>query len=314
MEQQQNNQQMPQKPVERGGRRFLRIFGPILVKMLVVYIVTIIFMTVLMGQYFAEHLGLDSQSIMEYMSVKENYYRVQNDVLAAAVPYTTIMEGVAAFLTLPVLFWMFLKDRAKDKMMGRAMAKKAEVWKYPAIVIMSVALCVGINNLLFISNLASLSAQYESTMETLYSPSLGIQIVCLGILTPLCEEMVFRGLMFKRLREYSGYVSATLMTAFIFSFSHINIVQTVYAFFMALVFSFLYEKYGSVKAPIISHITANVAAIFATEYKLFDWVMADSTRAMTLTVVSAFVAATMYVFIQRMDEIEMKNTGKTREF
>jgi len=306
MEQQQNNQQIPQRPVERGGRRFLRIFGPLLVKMLIVYIVSIIFMTALMGRYFAENVGMDSQMIMEYMSVEENYYRVQNDVLAEAVPYTTIMEGVAAFLTLPILFYMFFKDRMKEKMMGNVGMKKAALWKYPAIIILSTALCIGINNLLFISNLASLSEQYTETMEVLYSPSLGVQIICLGILTPLCEEMVFRGLMYKRLREYSGYMYAMLMTAFVFSFSHMNIVQTVYAFFMAVVFAFLYEKYGSVKAPVISHVTANTIAIFATEYSLFDWIMADQMRAMILTVVCAAVASTMYVFIQRMDEIELR--------
>lgn len=306
MEQQQNNQQIPQRPVERGGRRFLRIFGPLLVKMLIVYIVSIIFMTALMGRYFAENVGMDSQMIMEYMSVEENYYRVQNDVLAEAVPYTTIMEGIAALLTLPILFYMFFKDRMKEKMMGNAGMKKAALWKYPAIIILSTALCIGINNLLFISNLASLSEQYTETMEVLYSPSLGVQIICLGILTPLCEEMVFRGLMYKRLREYSGYVYAMLMTAFVFSFSHMNIVQTVYAFFMAVVFAFLYEKYGSVKAPVISHVTANTIAIFATEYSLFDWIMADQMRAMILTVVCAAVASTMYVFIQRMDEIELR--------
>jgi len=273
--------------------------------MLIVYIVSIIFMTALMGRYFAENVGMDSQMIMEYMSVEENYYRVQNDVLAEAVPYTTIMEGIAAFLTLPILFYMFFKDRMKEKMMGIAGMKKAALWKYPAIIILSTALCIGINNLLFISNLASLSEQYTETMEVLYTPTLGIQIICLGILTPLCEEMVFRGLMYKRLREYSGYVYAMLMSAFVFSFSHMNIVQTVYAFFMAVVFAFHYEKYGSVKAPVISHVTANTVAIFATEYKLFDWVLADQMRVMVLTVVCAAVAATMYVFIQRMDEIEL---------
>jgi len=308
----QNNQQQyyqqhnPQKPTERPRRRFLRIWGPFLLKLLIVYVVSCIFIAVLMGQYLESTIGLDSMAVAEYMSVEENYYNVYNEVMNMAAPYTTIMEGLAALITIPALIYMFYKDRMRDKMNGVGAVKKLPLWSYAAVVVMAVALCLGINNLLFISNLASLSEQYTETMEVLYSPSLGVQIICLGILTPLCEEMVFRGLMYKRLREYSGYMYAMLMTAFVFSFSHMNIVQTVYAFFMAVVFAFLYEKYGSVKAPVISHVTANTIAIFATEYSLFDWIMADQMRAMILTVVCAAVASTMYVFIQRMDEIELR--------
>ena len=167
---------------------------------------------------------------------------------------------------------------------------------------MSVALCMGINNLFFISNLASLSSGYEQTMETLYSPSLGVQIVCLGILIPVCEEMVFRGLMYKRLREYAGFVGAMLYSAVVFSFMHINIVQAIYAFFMAVVFAFVYEKYDSVKAPVIAHVAANTAAVLATNYNLFDWIMADKLKSGIFTVACAAIAAAMYVFIQRMED------------
>ena len=55
----------------------------------------------------------------------------------------------------------------KEKAEGIVPAKKVELWKYIAIILMSGALCVGLNNLLIISNLASLSEQYTETMEVL---------------------------------------------------------------------------------------------------------------------------------------------------
>lgn len=296
-------QKNPQQPMGRPKSRFLRIWGPFLLKTLIVYTVSCIFVAVLMGQYFEATTGLDTVAIGEYMAVEENYYNVMNEVMQRATPYTTIMEGIAALITIPIMMLMFFRDRARDKMNGAVEVKKAPLWTYAAVILMSVALCLGINNLLFISNLASLSSGYEQTMEALYSPSLGVQIVCLGILVPLCEEMVFRGLMYKRLREYSGFVVAMLYSAFVFSFMHLNIVQAVYAFFMAVVFAFVYEKYGSVKAPVLAHISANVAAVFATHYNLFDWVMADAMRSGLVTVMCAFVSACMYVFIQRMEDM-----------
>lgn len=300
--QQYYQQNTPQQPTGKPKRRFLRIWGPFLLKLLIVYVVSSIFVAVLMGQYFEETIGLDTQVIAEYMSVEDNYYNVLNEVMNRAVPYTTIMEGLAALITIPILIFMFKKDRIRDKINGVKEIKKAPLWSYIAIVLMSVALCMGINNLLFISNLASLSSAYEQTMEALYMPSLGVQIVCLGILIPVCEEMVFRGLMYKRLREYSGFVISMLYSAIVFSFMHINMVQSVYAFVMAVVFAFVYEKYSSVKAPIVAHISANIAAVLATHYEMFEWIMADQMKSGIFTVACAAIAASMYVFIQRMED------------
>ena len=290
------------KPEGKPKRKFLYFWGPFLLKLLIVYVISCIFIAVLMGQYFESTIGLDTIAIGEFMAVEENYYNVLNEVMNRAVPYTTIMEGLAALITIPIMVVFFLKDRAKEKMQGFVEAKKAPLWTYIAVVLMAVSLCLGINNLLFISNLMSLSSAYEQTMEALYTPALGVQIICLGVLVPVCEEMVFRGLMYKRLREYTGFIGAMLYSSVVFSFMHMNIVQAVYAFVMAVVFAFLYEKYGSVKAPIVAHVSANITAIFATHYNAFEWIMADKMRSGVLTVACAAIAASMYVFIQRMED------------
>ena len=64
----------------------------------------------------------------------------------------------------------------------------------------------------------------------------------------------------------------------------------------------VYEKYGSVKAPVVAHISANIVAILATNYNAFEWIMADKMRSGVLTVACAAIAAAMYVFIQRMED------------
>lgn len=301
-EQYYQNQQPPQTPAGKPKRKFFRIWGPLLLKLLIVYVVSIAFTAVIMGQYFQTEIGLSAEAIREFMSVEENYNQVYYEIMKQSVQYTTIMEGLAALITIPILVFMFRKDRIMEKTAGVIQVKKQPAWRYIAVVLMSAALCMGINNLFFISNLASLSAAYEETMAALYSPSLAVQIICLGILVPVCEELVFRGLMYKRLREYTGFVSAMIYTAFVFAFAHVNPVQGIYAFAMAVVFAFVYEKYGSVKAPIIAHVAANVLSVFATHFKLFDWIMADQMRSGIITVACASIAASMYVFIQRMDD------------
>ena len=61
---------------------------------------------------------------------------------------------------------------------------------------MALALCLGLNNLINIGNLGASDEVYTETMNTLYSAALPVQIIALGILVPISEELVFRGLLF----------------------------------------------------------------------------------------------------------------------
>ena len=64
-------------------------------------------------------------------------------------------------------------------------------------------MALGLNNLIFLSNLSAASETYSDTMQTLYGQGFAVQILVLGILMPTCEELVYRGLVYKRLQRIS---------------------------------------------------------------------------------------------------------------
>ena len=81
-----------------------------------------------------------------------------------------------------------------------------------------------------------------------------------------------------------------------------NMVQMIYGFILGMMLAYVYEKYGSVKAPVLAHATMNLLSVTATQIGLMDWLMADIMRIGTVTVLCASVAASMFVFMQRIDE------------
>ena len=186
--------------------------------------------------------------------------------------------------------------------MGIVPNKKAPLWKYAAVVLMSLTLCLGLNNLINIGNLAASDEAYTQTIQALYSAAFPVQIVCLGILVPISEELVLRGLLFRRLRERGTFLQAALYSAVVFGLMHMNMVQMLYGFILGMMLAYVYEKYGSVKAPILAHMTMNLLSVTATKIGLMDWMMEDIMRVGTVTVICAAVAATMFVFIQRIEE------------
>ncbi len=91
--------------------------------------------------------------------------------------------------------------------------------------------------------------------------------VIIGIAGPIMEEFVFRKVIFGSLIEHVGLIGAAIVSALLFAFIHMDGHLLVYSS-MAFVFSFLYVKTKSLKAPIIAHVLMNTAAIwlqFATK-------------------------------------------------
>ena len=87
-------------------------------------------------------------------------------------------------------------------------------------------------------------------------------MICTGILGPILEELLFRGIVFNRLKKFNKQMKAILLTSFIFAFFHSNIIQMIYAFCLSFLLIYVYEKYKSIKAPIIVHIASNIMNFF----------------------------------------------------
>ena len=88
-------------------------------------------------------------------------------------------------------------------------------------------------------------------------------VVLLGacILGPVCEELLFRGLLAGRLARY-GQKPAALVSALLFGLYHANVSQFFYAFALGLLQAYAYFYTGSIKTPIVLHMLFNVYGSF----------------------------------------------------
>lgn len=298
------------------GRRLWYIWGPVLIKTLIggmmVWMVTQAFI----GIHMIRETGGDMNALME---LSQNQ-AVLEEILAVATEQIMSMEvpiGIAAVvITIPILAGFLYSDRRAGKPTA-VVRQKAPLWQYTAIIVIAASMCLGLNNLIVLADLSSLSESYEAAAEAFYSPPFWQQIVYLGILSPVCEELTFRGLMFRRMRTYTSFVSAALYSSFVFAFIHGNLVQLPYALIMGLMFAYVYEKYGSLKAPCLAHITANMLSVIATQYGWLDKIFENPVQMGIITVICAACASTMFVCIQRIEsgsfDAEVKNINKESE-
>lgn len=87
-----------------------------------------------------------------------------------------------------------------------------------------------------------------------------------GLLTPISEELFFRGLILQGVRERRGPVKATWISAVAFGVGHFeltwigNLVSIPAAIFFGWLMARSFEKRGTLLVPILAHITNNLIA------------------------------------------------------
>lgn len=133
---------------------------------------------------------------------------------------------------------------------------------------------------------------YKSYTELMKNHLVGNPIfifISVVIVTPVCEELIFRGVIFHKARAAFPIIPAIIIQAVLFGFVHLNIIQGLYAFAGGILLGYVAYKFRSLLAPILVHMVFN-----ASDFLLID----DSTlfmQIMLIVVGTIMLAFTLYI-------------------
>lgn len=137
-----------------------------------------------------------------------------------------------------------------------------------SVFFISLVVAVAVNYIFMISGFSSSSSSYNNIYKAQFGVDFIVGIVLYGLVSPIAEEMIFRGIIYNRLkRMFSLYLSVALQ-AILFGLFHGNIIQGVYGFLMGILIGAIYEKYKGFWAPVLAHMVANVS-IYVLSYTIW---------------------------------------------
>lgn len=90
-----------------------------------------------------------------------------------------------------------------------------------------------------------------------YGIPLWARMICYELIAPVAEELLFRQVIFCRLKKIAPVWVAMVVSALAFGIYHGNLVQGLYAFIMGIFLALVYECTGNLLFPIIFHMIAN---------------------------------------------------------
>lgn len=127
------------------------------------------------------------------------------------------------------------------------------------VAAMALGFALFFNSVAIVSGFTGKSQAFSETASAQFALPIWLGIIVYGIVTPITEEIVHRGLIYNRLRRYYNLPIAIIGCSLLFGISHGNLVQLVYGFIMGLLICYVYERLGAFVYPVLFHCIANVA-------------------------------------------------------
>lgn len=201
--------------------------------------VSMILVNIIQGIFFAV-IGVVNQELLSAQWI--NY---------AAIAISFYLIGF------PVFYLMIKKLPEEEKRESRTLG----VFEVIKICFMSYSLVYIVNlltNLLMMLIAIFKGSEVTNPLLNLLEGSNWIwSLVFAGILSPIIEEMMFRGIMLNKLRGYGDKI-AIITTAVLFGLFHANFSQFFYAVALGMIFAYVTLKTGTIKYSIILHIVVNI--------------------------------------------------------
>lgn len=139
---------------------------------------------------------------------------------------------------------------------------------YGLLALVTVGAALGWNLLFDLTGLAQASSSYQEAASSQYAGAFWVGLVCYVLVTPLAEELLFRGILYNELRRFLTVKMAVLASALLFGLYHMNSVQAVYAFLLGCVIAYGYEYFGSFRTAVCIHAAANLLAYCMTYVRI----------------------------------------------
>ncbi|MBQ8038350.1 MAG: CPBP family intramembrane metalloprotease, partial [Lachnospiraceae bacterium] len=153
------------------------------------------------------------------------------------------VKGLSLIIGVATVFTIFIKETPVIKL---PIKYKKDIG---FLFFLGASAALSVNIFFSLLGFTGSSASYEQVAEKQFAFPLWAGILLYGIVSPLAEEIVFRGIVYNRMRRQYSLWTALFGSGLLFGLYHGNIVQAVYGFLLGLLIGLIYEKYGSFLVP-----------------------------------------------------------------
>lgn len=235
--------------------------------------------------------------IYENVKIYKTYGMI-NDAQAVTEKLQQMMEVNASYITvasavMAVIFFgrMYLKER------NSFLKENNKEINTFVMIAFGVMLSMAAGSILSAMNIDNIYGSYEKTSSLLLNGNIVYRLFALGVITPAAEEIIFRGLVFNRVKKQYGSLYGIVVSSVMFGVFHFNLVQGLYAFIIGMAFAYCYELTGDLKVPVYMHMSINVLTVLSDYYGLNSITDGNTVFKVVLTLMECIISVYLFEMI-----------------
>ena len=107
-----------------------------------------------------------------------------------------------------------------------------------------------------------------------------VMLFMMAVFGPVCEELVFRGILYRGYLKSGNALKAVLLSSLLFGLIHMNFNQAPYAFALGVSMALLMEATGSLLAPVLMHMVFNAQSVVLMYVydRFFPWLLEEQAQ------------------------------------
>ena len=218
-----------------------------------------------------------------------------------------LISALSLYIVMLLIFFFF--NKGKENQISNKI-KPAKLFIYIGIAIISflslypIVTCV--DSLLFKLGVKISTLPYSLTTSNYF-----ISLIPLVIAPAICEELLFRGIIFKGLKRH-GKIFSIIISSLMFSLFHMSISQTVYPILMGMLLAVIMFYENNIYYCIAVHLTNNFLSLTLSYFNINLIFNHWSYIVLAIILATAFIACILYFAIKN-NKAEDKMKLSTKE-
>lgn len=237
----------------------------------ILYIFVMLGVQYMVASFYTASAMLADGKMMYELDYNELMQRI-SQILFENITMITLVSNLITILVLSVFFALRKKNLFEEASI-RPVTTKAKNKKtlIPVFILYGMALNIFISvSISFIPLPESMLEQFSNQYAGLYGQtSIFVEILNTAVVTGILEEIIFRGLVFSRLKRGFSRTAAIIISAVMFGLCHGALVAICYATLLGILFALIADKYDSIVPTMICHVFFNFTSFLLVTENTF---------------------------------------------
>lgn len=231
---------------------------------------TFILFLVLLYLAVQEAITINADKIMSFFTQNNHGYIYTPFIIVATIICTYILYRLIFLIK-------------KESMYRLCFVKKTKISNINVGILLGVSLCLlsvsifAFDNYINIYDFFNLLDSQKIRDSSFIVPALKnsilislLTVIPMGIVAPVFEELLFRGIILNKLKKYNGLIIAILIQAIIFGFVHFNIKQTVIGTILGILLGMLVIWTKSIWTSVMTHVFYNLLTVIISQLSIIS--------------------------------------------